>query len=235
MEILVVLYTGILRVNPEDAENPDRDRFFISKAHGVLAYYTALEKRGYLSDDDLESFERDEGTLAGHPVRDLSRGIEYSGGSLGMAFSVGIGQALAAKHDGRPSHIYVLLGDGECDEGANWEAFLSAPNWKLNNLTVIIDANQLQYDGPTANVMNLSPLADKLRAFNWEVLEVDGHNVRELYEALSTPDSEKPRVIIAHTVKGKGVSFMEGVKEWHHSVLNDKNYEAALREFEVTP
>jgi transketolase len=147
-----------------------------------------------------------------------------------MAFSVGIGMAIAAKHDGRSSKIYLLLGDGECDEGSNWEAFLAAPNLGLDNLTVIIDANRLQYDGLTDEVMSLVPFSEKLIAFGWDVLEIDGHSVSEIYRACSEPRVGKPRAIIAHTIKGKGVSFMESKKEWHHGVLSDKNYQAALEE-----
>ena len=230
IEIFATLYKGILKYKVDDPAWEERDRVLVSKAHCVLAYYTALAEAGFLTQESLDGFEQDGSDLPGHPLHNLQNGIEYSGGSLGMAFSVGLGMALDAKRKNRSNRVYVILGDGECDEGSNWEAFMSAAHYQLNNVTVIIDQNQLQYDGPTDSVMNLTSLKDKISAFGWDVKEVDGHNVSELYEVLNQPETNRPRAIIAKTIKGKGVSFMEGVKEWHHGVLSEKLYKQAIEE-----
>ncbi|MDO4551450.1 MAG: transketolase [Planctomycetia bacterium] len=231
MEIFAVLYRGVLKYDLSRPEWPERDRFLVSKAHCVLAYYTALHEAGFITREALDSFEQNGTELAGHPVSSLKNGIEYSGGSLGMAFSVGLGMAIDAKRKGRGNKVYVLLGDGECDEGSNWEAFLSAPHFKLDNLTAIIDWNHLQYDGNTTTVMDLGSLHKKLEVFGWNVISVDGHDVQELYGAFTRkPISGAPCAIIADTIKGKGVSFMESAKEWHHGVLTEKLYHQALEE-----
>jgi transketolase len=202
----------------------------VSKAHCVLAYYTALSEAGFIDEDVLSTFEKDGTSLAGHPAMDVNRGIEYSGGSLGMALPFGLGLALDAKQSGRSHKIYVLLGDGECDEGSNWEAFLAASHFGLDNLVVIIDKNKLQYDGTTDDVMCLGNLGGKLKAFNWHVVEIDGHDVASMLEIFSVDHTGKPYAIIANTVKGKGVSFMENVREWHHSTLSQSQYDVAIAE-----
>ena len=207
IEIMAVLYGSILKYDAGHPEWKERDRFLVSKAHCVLAYYTALCEAGFLSEECLSSFEKPGSPLVGHPQHNTDTGMEYSGGSLGMAFSVGLGMAVHAKRKGLDYGVYVLLGDGECDEGSNWEAFMAAPHFGLNNVTVIIDQNRLQYDGPTDSVMNLAPLSQKLAAFGWDVHEVDGHSVCELFHALSAKSSG-PKAVIADTVKGKGISFM---------------------------
>jgi transketolase len=230
MEILAVLYGDVLRYDTQNPEWKDRDRFLVSKAHCVLAYYTALSEAGFIKADELSTFEKEETSLAGHPAMDVNCGIEYSGGSLGMALPFGLGVALDAKRSERSHKIYVLLGDGECDEGSNWEAFLAAPHFGLDNLVVIIDKNKLQYDGTTDDVMCLGNLVDKLKAFGWYVVEIDGHDVASLLKTFSVDHTGKPYAIIANTVKGKGVSFMENVREWHHSVLSQSQYDAAIAE-----
>lgn len=227
IEILAVLYGAAARI---DSENPfwdDRDRILISKAHCVLAYYTALQEAGFISGEELNTFEQNGGSLAGHPVKNIEKGIEYAGGSLGMALSVAAGMAVHAKNAGSRRRIYVLLGDGECEEGSVWEAFLFAANYRLNNITAIIDRNRLQYDGTTEEVAGLTGLADKIAAFGWKTVRADGHSVSELLQAYKSTDDEKPLAVIADTVKGKGVSFMENNPAWHHSELKKEMYEQA--------
>lgn len=230
MEIFAVLYGGVLRFDPANPEWEERDRLMVSKAHCVLAYYTALAEAGFLTDAELDTFEKNGTSLAGHPAACLLKGIEYSGGSLGQALPVGIGMAIDAKQRSRKHRVYVLLGDGECDEGSNWEAFMAAAHFQLDNLTVILDKNQLQYDGPTEEVMKLGDMGAKMRAFGWKTAEIDGHHVGELLDALAVSGSEQPYMIIANTVKGKGVSFMENAREWHHARLTLRQYEQAVSE-----
>lgn len=233
IEIFAVLYGGIMNFDISAPEWNERDRFLAGKAHCVLAYYTALHEVGFVSLEELETFEHNGSLLVGHPMMNLMYGIEYSGGSLGMALSVGVGMAFDAKQKKRKNRIFVLLGDGECDEGSNWEAFMSARQFCLDNLIVIIDRNHLQYDGLTTEIMNLGNLSQKIVSFDWEVIEVDGHNIQALYESLTLPiQKDKPRVVIADTVKGKGVSFMERNREWHHGTLNQIQFETAISEIE---
>ena len=233
MEILAVLYGDVMRFNTADPEWDERDRLMVSKAHCVLAYYTALAEAGFLSDSELDTFEKNGTCLAGHPAVDLAKGIEYSGGSLGQALPVSVGMAIDAKQRGRQHKVYVLLGDGECDEGSNWEAFMAAAHFRLDNLVVILDKNQLQYDGPTEEIMKLGDMGAKMNAFGWLVTEVDGHKIGELLNAFAISAANQPHMIIANTVKGRGVSFMESVREWHHARLTLQQYEAAVAEIEA--
>lgn len=229
IEIFAALYGGVLRF---DAKNPfweGRDRFFVSKNHCVLAQFPALCEAGYIEKQDLQELTKDGGRINGYP-RNVELGLEYSGGSLGMAVSVAIGVALALREKGSEAHVYVLMGDGELNEGSVWEAFMSAAQYKLDNLTVIIDRNHLCYDGDTEDVMALEDLGAKFRAFNWEAEPCNGHNIRELLGALTKGQSGTPYAIIAETIKGKGVSFMENRAEWHHGVLNQRQYEQAVAE-----
>ncbi len=232
IEIMAVLYKGILKVDSKNPEWDGRDRLILSKGHGVLAYYTALEEAGFLDEKDIDEFETDEGVLKGHPTLNIKKGIESSSGSLGMGLSLGIGIALAAKKDNKDFRTFVIMGDGECNEGSVWEAAISASNFKLGNLVGIIDNNRLQYDGETKDIMDMKNMGEKWRSFGWQVFEVDGHSVEQLYRILKEVDfnSEVPHMIIANTVKGKGVSFMENKKEWHHSILSKKQYEEVLKE-----
>ncbi|MCM1021026.1 MAG: transketolase [Muribaculaceae bacterium] len=232
VEIFAVLFGKILNLNPADAENPERDRLVVSKGHCVLSYYSALRLAGFITEADLESFETDGSDFHGHAVRNIGRGIEFSGGSLSMGMSFAVGQALACKKKGPRSRVFCIVGDGECDEGLIWEAAMAATNFKLSNLTVIVDCNQLQYDGFTTEVMDTAPLSDKFRAFGFEVVEVDGHSCEQLAAALAGQTQQKPRCIIAHTIKGKGVSFMELKKEWHHHTLSDNEYAQAINDIE---
>ncbi|WAI01205.1 transketolase [Methanogenium organophilum] len=233
IEIMATLYGGILRFDPDNPEWDNRDRFILSKGHGVLAYYTALAEAGFFSTDELLKFEVSGEFLPGHPILNMEKGIECSTGSLGMGLPFGAGIALAGKMEKKPYLTYVLVGDGECDEGSIWEAAMFASHYHLSNLIVIVDHNKLQYDGPCCDVMNLDNFKAKWESFGWEVTEVDGHNIRDLYHAFSCCTQSaivKPHVIIASTIKGKGVSFMENNKAWHHSVLSRKQYDQAIEE-----
>lgn len=230
-EILAVLYGEVLNVNPKDPYNPNRDIFIPSKNHCVLAHLPALAEKGFFPKEELMEFQKDGGRLTGYP-KNVEIGLEYSGGSLGMAISVGIGLALAAREEKRPTQVYILMGDGELNEGSIWEAFMSAAQYKLSNLTAIIDRNHLSYDGNTEDVMGIDNLADKMRAFNWHVVTCDGHDTVDLLRAFEDKSLDKPRIIIADTVKGKGVSFMENKREWHHSKLTQEQYDIAKAEIE---
>jgi len=233
IEIMATLYGGVLHFDPHHPEWEDRDRFILSKGHGVLAYYSALAEAGFFSVDDLKKFEVNGEFLPGHPVMNIKKGIECSGGSLGMGLSFGVGVALTGKMREKLYRTYVLLGDGECNEGTVWEAAMSASHFHLSHLIAIIDWNSLQYDGYCSDIMNPGDIRAKWESFGWNVIEPDGHNVISLYQAFSDSMQEsvnKPTVIIAHTVKGKGVSFMENHKEWHHSRLSKEQYELACAE-----
>ena len=229
VEIMAVLYGEVLRINLDNPSDCERDIFIPSKAHCVLSHIPALAEKGFIKKDEILNYLDDRGRIVGHPYRpDL--GFEYPGGSLGMALSVGIGIALSAKERNSDRQIYILMGDGELNEGSIWEAFMSASHYKLDNLTAIIDRNHLSYDGDTEEVMGLDSLSEKMRAFNWFVSECDGHDTLSLLKAFSEKEERKPHVIIADTIKGKGVSFIENRPEWHHHRLSQKEYEQAVEE-----
>lgn len=230
IEIMATLYGAVMHYDVHNPHDESRDRLIVSKGHCVLAYYTALYEAGFLSENDLLAFEKNGSHFHGHAMRNLNQGVEFSGGSLSMGMSFAVGIALACKKKSLNNHVYTLVGDGECDEGLIWEAAMSASNYGLNNLTVIVDCNKLQYDGYTTQVMNLLSLGEKFKAFGFHVIEVDGHSCSQLVDALSSRSTTQPTCVIAHTIKGKGVSFMENQKEWHHSTLNDVQYQQALEE-----
>jgi len=230
VEIFATLYGAVLRLNPTNGRDDTRDRLVLSRGHSVLSYYAALCEVGFLSQEDLLQFEVNGSFLHGHATRDLDRGVEFSGGSLGLGITFAVGVALAAKVRGQSQRVYVIIGDGECDEGVVWEALMCASHYKLDNLTVIVDNNKLQYDGHPDEVMSLGDLASKFSAFGLHVVEVDGHDVGALLDAFRLDVNSRPKAVIAHTVKGKGVSFMEGKKEWHHSILTEAQYEQAILE-----
>ena len=229
IEIFATLYGEVMHIDSANPYDEERDRLVVSKGHCVLAYYTALCKAGFLSEEDLRHFEINGSFLHGHATRNIQRGVEFSGGSLSMGMSFAVGEALACKQKGLKNRVFVVVGDGECDEGLIWEAAMAAANFRLNNLIVIVDQNQLQYDGLTQTVMNQLSLSEKFKAFGFDTTEVDGHNCEELSKALQYL-SDRPQCIIAKTIKGKGVSFMEGKKEWHHATLNKEQYEQAQKE-----
>ena len=229
MEIMAVLYGEVLRLDPNNPLNPERDRFLSSKNHCTLAHFPALVEAGYLKEEELCTFSRDGSRLIGYPY-DPEIGLEYAGGSLGMAISVGIGQALAAQWKKQPQQVYVLMGDGELNEGSIWEAFMSAAQYRLGNLTAIIDRNHLSYDGNTEEIMGIDDLGAKLRAFNWHVVNCNGHDVSDLLRAFHDKVDDRPTAIIAETVKGKGLPFAEGRPEWHQKAMTEEQYRQALAE-----
>ncbi len=215
-DILTTLYFKVLRIDPQDPHSPDRDRFILSKAHACPGLYTTLAHRGYFPRSDLSTFRKIDTHLQGH-AKIGTPGVEMSGGSLGMGLSFGIGVALTGRLDGKSYRTYVLLGDGECDEGQVWEAAMSAAHYKIDTLTAIVDRNRIQNDRFTHEVMELEPLAQKWRSFGWRVLTVNGHSIPALYKGFQRAMQVKgqPTVIIANTVKGKGVSFMENNPGFH--------------------
>ena len=231
IEVFATLYGGdFVSTDSNNPTDPSRNRLIVSKGHCVLAYYSVLNEFGFINNDDLTCFETNGAILHGHATRDIKRGIEFSGGSLGLGMSFAIGVALAGKLNNNPYHVFVIIGDGECNEGIVWEALMSASHFHLDNLTVIIDNNKLQYDGDPVKIMNMGSLKTKLEAFGFYTSEVDGHNVRQLFNAFKNKVSDRPRAIVANTVKGKGVSFMENKKEWHHSILTQDQYDQAMSE-----
>lgn len=226
MEIMAVLMDNVnLKVdNPEN-----RDRIILSKGHGALALYTALWQNGVISDEELLSFDKNGTEFFGHPHRDITKFIEFSGGSLGLGLSYSVGVALACKFRGLNNRIYAIVGDGECDEGLVWEALMAASNFSLSNLTVIVDKNGWQLDGPTVEVMNSSDLREKFKSFGFDCKEINGHSIQEISEALY-PVSNKPLAVIANTIKANGISFLENNKSSHHCSLSSKKYEQAINE-----
>jgi len=232
VEIVTALYFHVLRLKPEEPLWPDRDRFVLSKGHAAPLLYAALAERGFFPVDELLTLRKLGSRLQGHPAWGTLPGVEASTGSLGQGLSIGLGMALAGRLDQRDYRVYVLLGDGESQEGQVWEAAMAAAHYRVGNLTAILDHNGLQIDGPIEKVMSPLPLPDKWRAFGWEVQEVDGHNFRELLTAFDRAKrvSDKPSMIIAHTIKGKGVSFMEGVVDWHGKAPDRKLAGQALEE-----
>lgn len=232
MDILNVLYHRILRVSPRTFSDPHRDRYVQSKGHCVEALYTVLADRGFFPASDLETVCRYQSPYVGHPTRHIP-GVEMNTGALGHGLPICLGMALAAKMDAAPYRVFTLLGDGELAEGSNWEAALAAAHYRLDNLFAILDHNSLQITGPTREVMNNEPLEEKWRAFGWTVRAVNGHDYAELTRALTDPPAPgQPTFIIARTVKGKGVSFMEHVAKWHHGVPSQAELKQALAELD---
>lgn len=232
VDLMAVLYGGILKLAPENPRWENRDRFILSKGHGTLGYYTALAEAGYFSVAELYTFEENDGFLPGQPTMNMDKGIEFSSGSLGLGLSLGVGVALNAKRHNRDYSTFVLMGNGECNEGSVWEAAMAAAHFKLDRLIAIIDHNQMQSDGKSCDVMDMGDLSVKWRCFGWETVDVDGHDVEAIYKVLSRIPcgGGRPFAVIAHTVKGKGVSFMEHNNEWHHSPLSRDQYDRAVAE-----
>jgi len=232
IDILTVLYWKFLKHDPKNPDWQDRDRFILSKGHACPALYAVMAKRGYFPHEQLLTLRKLGSPLQGHPDRMRLPGIEFSTGSLGQGLSVAVGMALAAKMDKKSWKTYVVLGDGEMQEGQNWEAFMSAPKWKLDNLVMILDHNNGQIDGFVDQVMDIEPLGDKLRAFNWNVQMVDGHDLAAVEKALANAQAAngKPHAIIAKTIKGKGVSFMENNIAWHGNAPKKEDADKAVKE-----
>jgi transketolase len=233
-DIIAVLYGGVLKVDPARPRWEGRDRFILSKGHAGAGVYAALAERGFFPIDKLKTHYQNGSDLSGHVSHKGVAGVEFSTGSLGHGLSVGAGMAYGAKLDGRGHRVVVLLSDGECDEGSNWEAILFAGHHRLDNLVAIIDYNGIQSLAPVAETLELEPFADKWRAFGWGVLECDGHDHGALRAALTAapPREGRPTVVIARTVKGKGVSFMENTVLWHYRTAREQEFEQALAELE---
>lgn len=231
-EILVTLYGHELKVDPRNPSWPDRDRFVLAKGHAAPALYYVLAERGFFPREELATFRRIDSILQGHPDVKKTPGVDMSTGSLGQGLSAAIGMALAARLDGRSYRTWALLGDGELDEGQVWEAAAFAAAHHLDHLTAIVDWNRVQLDGTTDEILPLGSLPDKWRSFGWQVIECDGHDVAALLEAYAAAKTVQgqPAVILAHTVKGKGVSFMEGEAAWHGAPPNAQQYEQAQAE-----
>ncbi len=234
MDILQTLFFVEMSHRPKEPHWPDRDRFVLSKGHAVPALYTVQAHAGYFSRDLLPTLRRLGSPLQGHPANFLLPSMEASTGSLGQGFSVAIGMALGVRLDGRKSRVYALIGDGESEEGQIWEAAMAAPKYKLDNLCVILDHNKGQIDGYVKDVMNIEPIADKWRAFNWNVLTIDGHDYQQIADAFgkARETKGKPTFIIAETVKGKGVSFMENQIGWHGVAPNKEQLSKAVAELQ---
>lgn len=231
IDIMATLYGNVLNLDSTKSNWSERDRFILSKGHGALAYYVALHEAGFFSEEELYTFEEDEGFLPGQPVMNMEKGIEYSSGSLGVGLSFGIGIALSAKLKNQDFNTYVLMGDGECNEGTVWESAMSAAHFKLDNLVAIVDYNKMQSDGESVEILDMGNFSKKWESFGWHVIEVNGHDISELLEAFDNNEHEsKPKVIIAHTIKGKGISYMEGNPDWHHGQVTTDLYKQAIEE-----
>lgn len=233
VDILNVLYNRVMNVSPSNFDSPDRDRYVQSKGHCVEALFVVLADQGFFLESELETMGRYGSHFIGHPTRKVP-GVEQNTGALGHGLSLSVGMAIAAKLDQKDYKVFTLLGDGELAEGSNWEAALTAAHYELDNLCAVLDYNRMQISAPTREVCNTDPVADKFRSFGWDVIEVDGHDVEELERTFKQlPLSPgKPCLVIAHTIKGKGVSYMENVLKWHHGVPNEEEYGQAKKELE---
>lgn len=232
-DILTVLFHKCIKTAPkwrEDENYETRDRFVLSKGHTSPAYYSVLAQTGYFDKAELMTFRKFGSRLQGHPMPSCP-GVEVATGSLGQGLSIACGIAISLKLDKNPANVFVLLGDGELQEGNIWEGFMNGAQHKLDNLIAIIDRNNLQIDGCTENIKAISPLDEKIKAFNWNVIEIDGHDINQIYEAIEkAKKNQKPTAIIANTIKGKGVSFMENNAGWHGQATNQEEFEKAMSE-----
>ena len=237
VDMTVALYHHVMNVDPKKPDWPDRDRFILSKGHGAIALDPVLARVGYFPEEDLNTFNQLDSPFGMHTNAKSTPGIEHSTGSLGHGLSVGVGMALGARLENADWRVFCLVGDGELQEGSMWEAIMSAAHFKLGNLVAIIDRNKYSIDGLTEDVMALEPLDEKLSAFRWNVLEVNGHDMAEIinvFEELPPPDSDTPTIIIANTEKGYGVSFMRGEAKWHYGAIDSDLEEQALKDIEAT-
>lgn len=233
-EIMAVLYFEEMNIRPDQPDWADRDRFVLSKGHACPSYYAALARRGYFDVEELKTLRQPGSILQGHPAMGKTPGVDMSTGSLGQGLSAAAGMAMYAKKKHKDFYVYCVMGDGECGEGQIWEAAMSAGHFKLNNLIAFLDANHLQIDGRVDDVMNIYPMLEKFKAFGWNVMEADGHDVGQLADAVERAklSDDKPTFILCHTVKGKGVSLMENRVEWHGSQVTEEVYHRAMAELE---
>ena len=234
VDILNVLYNHVMNVSPNNFQDPDRDRYIQSKGHSVEVLYVVLADKGFFPDTNLNTLNQYQSHFIGHPTRKVN-GVEQNTGALGHGLAISVGTALAGKKDARSYRVFTLLGDGELEEGSNWEASMSATHYGLDNLTVIIDYNKLQITGPVETVTGITNLKEKFTAFGYAVREVDGNNIKEMIDIFEQLPFEegKPNLILAHTVKGKGISFIENKVNWHHHVPNDDEFAAAISELDA--
>lgn len=229
IDILVALYFRVMKINLAEPKAPERDRFILSKGHAVSAVYAVMSERGFFPNEALATFAKNGSKIASHVERDVLPGVETNGGSGGHGLSLGVGMALVSRADKIGYRVFVLAGDGELQEGSVWEAAMFASSRNLANLNLIIDRNIFQTRDKVDDVVAIEPLMEKFKSFGWNVDEVDGHNIEKLAEVLNKND-DHPRVVIAHTTKGKGVSFMEGSGEWHNGLLTEEQYKIAVKE-----
>jgi transketolase len=230
IDIMAVLYNGILQLDPKCPNMPNRDRFVLSKGHAVCSLLVCLAKRGFIPKSDLDLYCMDGSNYTGHPIRDFIHGIEISAGSLGHGLSMATGIALACRKKGDTGRIFCLMGDGECNEGSVWEAVMFAAKHQLSNLTVIIDRNGLQSYGRDKDVLNMGDIAEKFRVFGWDAIDINGHDYSVIEDVLGTRSTQKPFAAVAHTIKGKGISFMEDKLEWHFLSPKKTDYESGMKE-----
>lgn len=233
IDVIVILFKSVLKIRNGEKILIERDKFILSKGHGCLAYYSVLINEGFIKEEELNSFEKSESDLMGHPIINKQKGIEFSTGSLAMGLSIGVGLAIAKKIKKTENKVYVIIGDGECNEGAIWESAMSAYKYNLDNLIVILDKNNFQQTGSTNEIMKVFNLENKWRSFGWDTIEIDGHNHEEILRELKRNNKKNtPKILIANTIKGKGVSLFENNNQWHHSVVSKKIYDDAISELE---
>lgn len=230
VEIISTIFFNYIKKKDTNNINKDESKFILSKGHACLAYYGCLYLHGYIKKDILDQFESNESPLPGHPVKNKELGIDFSTGSLGMGLSLGIGVAIAKKKKKEKSKVFILLGDGECNEGSIWEGLMTASKYNLDNLYVIVDRNNFQQTGSSSEIMNLGDMKKKFSSFEWDAYECDGHNISEIEKFLSISLNKSPKILVANTIKGKGVSFCENENQWHHSILTKSLYEKAINE-----
>lgn len=231
-EILAVLYGAVMNIDPNNPADPNRDRFILSKGHISIAHYAVLKECGFLSQEDLDSFEKNGSPYSTHELQDTKHGIEITSGSLGYGLSIGVGIALSARNKKQDYKTYVLLGDGECNEGCVWEAAMAAAKYKLKNLIAIVDKNGQQLDGYTSDIMPIHNISKVFEGFGWNVLTIDGHNIESIQTALHNKSDDKPTVIIAETIKSKGLPSIEGKPGWHHARITEEQYQIFKEELE---
>lgn len=232
-EIMATLYWGVMKYNPSNPAWAERDRLILSKGHGAMAMYAALKSISVLSEEDIMSFKQDGSVITAHPTYMITKGVECASGSLGQGLSIGAGVAMGLRlKKNQSTRIFVIVGDGECNEGAIWEAAVLAAHYHLSNLVCIIDKNGMQYDGVTDEIMSMGNLTEKWQSFGWKTKVINGHDVEQLMKAL-TPVFNTPMAVICETVKGKGVSFAENNYRWHNATLSNEQYQIAMAEQEV--
>lgn len=232
VELVASLYGSFMNFNKKNYKDPNRDRFILSKGHACLVLYAALAEKKIISRNELRTFEKNNSNLLGHPVMNRDLGIEFSNGSLGMGLSLGIGTAVSLNKRNINSKIYILIGDGECNEGSIWESAMLANFLKLKNICVIIDCNGYQQTGQNSEILDLDDLEKKWKSFGWSTFSIDGHNIEEIISALKEKN-EKPKVILAKTIKGKGFTFSENNNDWHHKIMTKDTYVNALKELKL--